>query len=324
MKSILIELPTWLGDAVMATPAFEALAKAYPDAKFTIVGSPVATAALGAHPQVSRILIDTSRQQRGRLSHLKKLAHDAGPHDLALSFRASLASKFFLWMSSSRRTIASKRSFLDRILLSDPVTITPTHQVLKYLQLLAPLGIPADPAPLKLHHTPYTYPRPTLGLNPGATYGSAKRWYPERFAAVATQLSRQYDIVIFGGPGEEKIADEIAWRLHQEGLLSVNLAGKTTVKGMIERVAGLSLFITNDSGPMHVAAAYGVPTVAIFGPTDDTETSPWMARSRIVRHKIDCAPCKKRICPLGHHECMKGVTADMVLLAAQSLIDELT
>ncbi|HEX5670304.1 MAG TPA: lipopolysaccharide heptosyltransferase II, partial [Sulfuricurvum sp.] len=172
---------------------------------------------------------------------------------------------------------------------------------------------------LKLHLPVHQYHRPTLGINPGATYGSAKRWYPEKFAEVARAFSNHYEIVLFGGPSEVEMANDIESRL--QGIAINNMAGKTSVQELCSMIAGLDIFITNDSGPMHVAAAYQVPTVAIFGPTRHLETSQWKnEKSKIVRHDMECAPCMKRECPLGHHECMKSITSDEVIEAVRSLI----
>jgi len=155
-------------------------------------------------------------------------------------------------------------------------------------------------------------------INPGATYGSAKRWYPDRFAAVADALSAEWGakVVVVGSTAEAPLADEI-----EAATLTppVNLAGKTAVREMMALLSLSSFLLTNDSGPMHIGAALGVPLVAIFGPTDWRRTSPWTDRARIVRVEIDCSPCKRRVCDRGH-ECMLGVTPDMVIAAAKELL----
>jgi heptosyltransferase-2 len=149
-----------------------------------------------------------------------------------------------------------------------------------------------------------------IGINPGATFGSAKRWYPERFAAVADDLCRKWGakVVITGGPSERDIADEIAASTKTRCL---NLAGQTSVRGLMSLIKRCDFFITNDSGPMHIAAAFGVPLVAIFGPTDHTTTSPFSDRAVVVRQDAVCAPCLKRECPTDHR-CMGLVTAETV------------
>ncbi|HIP55224.1 MAG TPA: glycosyltransferase family 9 protein, partial [Sulfurimonas autotrophica] len=130
-----------------------------------------------------------------------------------------------------------------------------------------------------------------------------------------------YDIIIFGGPNEVAMAKEIEENLQALHVNNyTNLAGKTNVEELCANIGGCSLFVTNDSGPMHVAAAYRVPTVAIFGPTKYKETSQWKnKKSIIVRHELDCSPCMKRECPLKHHDCMKSITASEVIEAVKNL-----
>jgi heptosyltransferase-2 len=138
---------------------------------------------------------------------------------------------------------------------------------------------------------------------------------------VASELSDQYDIVIFGGPDEQDIALDIEKLLIKKDVKNYkNLAGKTTIPELINHISNLDLFITGDSGPMHVAATFEVPTVAIFGPTKDDETSQWMnEKSLIVKKNLDCQPCMKRTCPLGHHDCMNLIKAVDVLDSVKSL-----
>jgi len=160
-----------------------------------------------------------------------------------------------------------------------------------------------------------------LGINPGASYGSAKRWYPEEFSKVAAELSNQYDIVIFGGPNEQDISLDIEKSLIEKGINNYqNLAGNTTITELINRISKLDLFITGDSGPMHIAAAFKIPTVTIFGPTKDDETSQWMNdKSVIVKENLDCQPCMQRTCPIGHHNCMKLIKYEIVLKSISRL-----
>jgi heptosyltransferase-2 len=159
-----------------------------------------------------------------------------------------------------------------------------------------------------------------LGINPGATYGSAKRWYPDRFAAVARELSATWGakVVITGGGGESAIAADIEKELTGN---CVNLAGKTSVRELMALIKRCNFFITNDSGPMHLAAAFGVPLVAIFGSTDHTTTYPLAKHAVVVRETVDCAPCMKRECPTDHR-CMTAVTCSRVISAALELRKE--
>jgi heptosyltransferase-2 len=209
------------------------------------------------------------------------------------------------------------------LIVFDVIIKTNQHLVKQYVEL-SMINIDSfneERPSLKLHIKPKKFDKPTLGINAGATYGSAKRWYPERFAQVAAYFRNKYDIIIFGGPNEVEMSKEIENNLIKLGLTNyTNLAGKTTIEELCSYIGACSLFITNDSGPMHVAAAYQVPTVSIFGPTKDKETSQWKnENSIIVRHDVECGPCMKRECPLKHHECMISITASEVIEAAKSL-----
>ncbi len=296
---ILLELPTWLGDCVMATPAIEALLGIYPEAKVTIVGSYLSTQTLQSHPRV----IDSHMLSKKLLS-LRAEAKALGSFDMAISFRSSFRSSLFLMMVNAKAKYQFPKSYSDM------------HQVEKYaLFVEESLDETIVPQNLKLYNEAYNYTKPTLGINPGATYGSAKRWYPEEFAKVAVAVAERYDIVVFGGPGEEDIAGDIEQAIRKEGISNVsNLSGKLDIPQLISRIAGLDWLITNDSGPMHIAAAYQVATVAIFGPTKYKETNQWQNQhGHLIRKEMDCSPCMKRSCPLKHHECMKQIKASEVI-----------
>lgn len=301
---IFIELPTWLGDAIMTTPAIENLIERYPDAEMTLFGSFVSTEALKMHPKVSECIVDESKKARSRLYWLYQKAKQLGSFDIAISFRSSLTSSFFLWCICAKKKVHYKKNVFEG------------HQVEKYIQFIAKsLPVNTSLRPLKLYQVPFHFEKPTLGINPGATYGSAKRWYPKEFAKVAAYFANRYDIVIFGGPNEIDIAREVEDKLKEDAITNItNLAGKTTIQELIQNIAGLSLFVTNDSGPMHIAAAYKIPTVALFGPTKYDETSPWQnPNSTILSHNLQCAPCMKRECPIKTHECMRGIKAEEVI-----------
>jgi heptosyltransferase-2 len=316
MYKVLIEVPTWLGDCVMATPAIENIVNLHPDADITIFGSAVSTRVFEHHPNVQRIVIDESREHKPRIFHLYKQARQFGRFDCAISFRRTVASKLFIWFckatlkSNYRRY--TKRAIHQVIRYNDFV-----NKVLRVNTSASQLTIYKNPKPVKTHKSD----KKLLGINPGASYGSAKRWYPEEFATVASELSSQYDIVIFGGPDEKDIALDIEKSLSEKEVKNYqNLAGQTSISELIEYIASLDLFVTGDSGPMHVAAAFQIPTVAIFGPTKDNETSQWMNdKSAIVKENLDCQPCMQRTCPLGHHDCMQLIKANAVLKSINQL-----
>lgn len=307
-KIIFIEIPTWLGDAVMTTPAIENICKAYPNCKIIIFGSFVSTSIFQKHPSILRIIVDNSKKEGNRYINLYKLAKNVGTIDLAFSFRKNFTTNFLMFFLKT-----SKKYIYQRY------TKKLRHQVIRYNDFInKSLSIETFPDDLKIYLNQTKSDKKLLGINPGATYGNAKRWYPKEFAKVAIAKASEYDIVIFGGLGELDMAKDIENELKKEGITNYrNLAGKTSVEELIENISSLSLFITNDSGPMHVAAAFSIPTVCIFGPTRTKETSQWNnANSTIAKKDYDCMPCMKRECTLSgeeNHKCMKNITAQDVL-----------
>jgi len=301
---LLIEVPTWLGDAIMSTPAIENFLNFYQPSSVTIVGSYVSTQLFLNHPRIDNIIIDDTKSSSNRYLALYKLSRKIKDVDIAISFRSSFSSKVLMFLSGAKRRYYFTKSSYEQ------------HQVLKYNEFInSILKSDFEANDLKIYAHPHKYEKPTLGINPGATYGSAKRWYPEEFAKIAITLAPKYDIVIFGGPGETNIAADIEEELKQAKVTNYkNVAGKTSIPELIEKIAGLDLFITNDSGPMHVAAAFKINTYAIFGPTRFKETNQWHnPNEHLIRKDLECAPCMKRECPLVHHDCMKLITAVDVL-----------
>jgi heptosyltransferase II len=304
---ILVELPTWLGDTVMATPAIENLANYFNNSEITLIGSIVAIETLKNHPKVTKTYV-----LKKNYFNLYNTIKNFGEFDVFFSFRGSFRSKFIKFCISSKKKYQfDKNKFIN------------SHQVEKYNDFVNDsLSINTIASNLTIHNDKKSKDSKNklLGINPGASYGSTKRWYPEKFADVAIDLSSQYDIIIFGGPDEKDIAKDIEKYLIEKGVNNYkNLAAKTNINELITQISNLDLFVTGDSGPMHLAAAFQIPTVAIFGPTKDIETSQWMnEKSIIVKKNLECQPCMKRTCPLKHHNCMKQVKASDVLVAVKS------
>jgi len=312
---ILIELPTWIGDTVMTTPAIENIISHYNKPEITLVGSFSAIELLKNHPKV----IKTKVLDKKYIS-LYKLAKNLGKFDVFFSFRRnSLRSKLLkLFISSVNKYQHNNNKFPNR------------HQVEKYNDFInLSLGTNFLAGSLKLDSDNFAKEESnlvennylTLGISPGASYGDAKRWYPEEFADVAYKLSNKYNIIIFGGSDEKNIAADIEKFLVDKGVVNYeNLVGKTSITELINHISKLDLFITGDSGSMHIAASFQIPTVSIFGPTIIQETSQWMnKKSKIVAKDLECQPCMKRTCPLKHHNCMKLIKSAEVLSAVKSV-----
>lgn len=305
---IIIELPTWLGDSLMTTPAIENLTNHIKNPEITLIGSKTAIDVFKNHPNVKKTYI----LEKNYFSLFKDIK-SWNEYDFFVSFRNSLRSKFVKFFVLSKR----KYQFNKFLYISG-------HQVEKYNNFINDsLGIISTPKKLIVHNEfkVKNNSKKMLGLNPGASYGSSKRWKPIEFAKVAIELSRFYDIVIFGVSAEEDIANDIEKYLIENGVFNYqNLVGKTSIKELTIEIASLDLFITGDSGPMHLAAALQIPTVTIFGPTNHKETSQWLNfKSTIVKKNLACQPCMKRVCPLKHQNCMKLIKAAEVLEAANKL-----
>ncbi len=321
---VLLILPNWLGDAIMTTASIESLCEHYPKIKLTLVGSKASIEVLRYHPLCEQVFIDETKKTLFRLANTRSFAQQLGSYDLAISFRNNIYSNLLLYLTKSKKSIA-RASLSSRLFLSDSVCIDKqTHLVEQYQKLVdRATGTTTIAGRLRLFIEPYRSDKRALGINAGATYGSAKRWYPDRFAKVAARFSDRYSIVIFGSQDEVEMADEIEDYLKQYGVTNyTNLAGKTSLQELVATIASLDMFITNDSGPMHIAAAYRVPTVCIFGPTRYKETSQWSnPNSILIREDMECSPCMKRECPTGGHECMKSINSDRVIESVERLID---
>lgn len=340
IRKILVRSFNWIGDAVMTTPAITIIRENFPHAEITILANEPVSQLFLFHPGIDRIITFERHGKHSGVLGKWRLASELRKYafDLAIIFPSSFDSALVPWLAGIPRRIG-KCSDGRTLLLTDsykPETVNAScHEVDCYLNLLMHFGIEGKTAPLNLlvtakeesealailHSCNITDNDFIIGINPGASYGSAKRWYPERFAGVARQLASRWGakILIFGGPGEAAIAADIEKHLNGN---ATNIAGKTSVRELMALIKRCNFFVTNDSGPMHIAAAFDVPLVAIFGSTEHTGTSPYSNKSVVVRNQVDCAPCKLRECPTDHR-CMTTVTEDSVINAALELAGRL-
>ena len=212
----------------------------------------------------------------------------------------------------------------------------PRHESLYYLEMLRRAGIIPElppPAPILLdgieearrvgreRFEAMGFRQPVIGISPGAENSRAKQWPPERFVEAATLLATSLGAAaaVFGSPSEQTLGRQVAEQIRRNGCRVLNLAGETTLEQFVEMAAACRVFLSNDSGAMHVASALGVPTVAVFGPTDWIATAPAGPLARIVRQPVECSPCMLRDCPIDHR-CMTAVAAEQVAQAALELV----
>lgn len=347
IRHLLVRAPNWIGDAVMCEPALRALRGLFPSAAITLLAKPAVAELFLAYPGVDRVLIYDDKQAHAGLSGKWTLAKQLRQQrfDLAVLFQNAFEAAFLAWLAGipCRYGYATDgRVFF----LTHPVAVPDrrslTHQVAYYWNLLKPLGAAGEPSPPALalsmdeEHTlmaglaaaGITASDVVLGINPGSTYGGAKRWLPERFAEVAQRLSRQIEqaggrsvaVMILGAKGEEALGRDIAARI---GGRSVVWSGSTTIRELMAATKRCNLLLTNDTGPMHIAAAFGVPVVAVFGPTDWRTTSPYGQGQAVVREPVDCAPCLLRECPIDHR-CMTRLSVEKVYETAMKQLEGLS
>jgi len=333
VKRIVVRGPNWIGDAVMCEPAISALRRRFPEAELTLLVKPTVAELFTGHPAVPQILVYEDRGQHAGLTGKWRLAQELrrGRFDLAILFQNAFEAALLAFLAG----IPWRYGYATdgrRLLLSDPVPRpgrgAVAHQVQYYLGMLRRLGCEqtaASPRLVVFHEEDTAMARRLaesgisgaellIGLNPGSTYGGAKRWLPERFAETADRLAGQFaaKVLIVGARGEESLAEAIAARIKAK---TVVLSGRTSVRELMAAVKRCAVFLTNDTGPMHIAAAFGVPVVAVFGPTDWRTTAPFGSGHALVRQPVECAPCLLRECPIDHR-CMERVTADEVYQAA--------
>lgn len=342
---LLIRATNWVGDAIMALPALRATRERFPEAHIAIVARPY-VADLYRDQGVCNELVayDPNGEHRGwRGRELLVGELRARKFDVALLLQNAFDGAWLAWRAGIPQRIGYARDGRS-LLLTKAVKVPkpreiPPHEKFYYLELLRRAGwIDAlqDESHIALHvpdavrHTAmqtllHAGARPNalrIAVGAGASYGSAKCWPPERFATALNDflLHNDADVVLFGTAAEATVSHAIASELRRP---PIDLAGKTTIAELPALLSHCHLFLGNDSGVMHVAAAVGMPVVAIFGPTDPFGTAPVTPRFSIVHQKPYCSPCFLRRCPTDHR-CMKAVTPAMVEAAMRVRLAEVT
>ncbi|MCX7825777.1 MAG: lipopolysaccharide heptosyltransferase II, partial [Verrucomicrobiae bacterium] len=353
---ILVRTTNWLGDAVMSLPAVQRIKQSRPDARVTVLTEPKLADLWRLHPDVDEIIVHERTDNPFTLLHRARELRRAD-FDAAIIFANSWRSALPIWLAGIPRRVGY-RGHARKWMLTDalpelaeyqtrpvmnvesirrfargeqPAPERPDykHQVHRHLRLVLYLGGNATPcaARLKLQPppaTPAASGKPLLALNAGAEYGPAKRWPLERFIAAAKQIVERENVrwVIVGGPKEAELGATIAAALGDAS--AINLAGKTTLAGLCETLAQCRLLLTNDSGPMHLAAALGKPVVAIFGSTEPALTGPGLpedSRHVIIRHAPPCSPCFLRECPIDFR-CMNAISVEEVVEAVRKIMSD--
>ena len=345
---ILIRLPNWLGDAVMASPAIESLKAHFKSAKFILVGTEASCGIYSRDLRVGQIFVDsTKKAQNGRKNNLKdrfvatknfarqiresivQTSDSVGEIDIAIDFTNHFFSALLIYLIGARIRIGYAKNMRIFLLNRRVRFIKKLHQVASYMNLVREIcgkkliknmsEISRESMPIKLENRAIKGFKSDdllcIGINPGAAYGSAKRWEERYFVEIILHFLKNDCAVFVFGIDSLNLPELIVQnpRFH-------SLIGQTSITELVDYISLMDIFISNDSGPMHIAAAFKVPLVAIFGATDSAETSPWVGNAVILDKHLPCAPCKKRECPLKHHNCMKLITPDEVIEAVNKAL----
>jgi len=330
MQRIIVRVPNWIGDAVLSTPALAFLRKIYPDAHIAILTKEWAKDVFKANPSIDEIMTLNKSLLRASME-VRQKRFDSG---LLFPDSFSSALLFFIagipqrmgYPTDGRYLLLNRRIRRSRDFKKE-------HQVMYFLRLVQALGhksicfesssdinlvwMVTDEERKRtdtiLKEVGLFSDRDVLvGINPGAAFGPAKRWFTDRYAKLADELVKRYNVkvIIFGGPQDCDITGEVASLMKSS---SINLAGKITLRELAAIIARCNVFITNDTGPMHIAAAVGTKVVAIFGSTDPVRTSPWGEGHIIVKKEVECSPCLKPFCLRNDYKCLDMITVEDVL-----------
>jgi len=327
---ILIRSNNWLGDAVMSVPAIRAIKTGRPDAQITIAAPSKIASMWKLVPEVNEIVPLLNKSLPATVRSIRRQPR----FDVAILFPDSLRTTLEIWLSGIPRRVGYRGHFrswlLNQIICERETPVTIEHQANRYLRVARELGADVHDnwrdalsrVPRTSDGTEIVPPanaRVKMALSPGAEYGPAKRWLPERFAEVAAAVSAKSSVqwILFGTPKDITVGERIARAL---GDSCVNRIGQTTLEQLIDELQKCRLLLTNDTGTMHLASLLGVPSVAIFGSTDPRLTGPLRDRHIILRHQVECSPCFLRKCPIDFR-CMKAVSIDEVTDAVLSILD---
>ncbi len=332
---ILIRSSNWLGDAIMSVPAVRMIKNGRPDAHVTIAAPTKIVPVWKLIREVDAIIPLASNSLLAAVRSIRRQP----AFDVAILFPNSLRAALEVWLSGVLRRVGFRghtRSWLlNQIISESPLPGPLEHQSARYLRIARSCGAlteqslekktpnvqsPAPNAQLADSDQLSTinYQLLKLGLCPGAEYGPAKQWLPERFAQVAATVASQSPVrwILFGTKNDATTGEQIAKAL---GDLCVNRIGKTTLEQLIDELRDCRLLLTNDTGTMHLAALLSVPTVAIFGSTEPRLTGPLGDRHIILRHHVECSPCFLRECPIDFR-CMKAVSVQEAVDAVLSIL----
>jgi len=337
--SLLVRGTNWIGDTVMSLAALRELRRIFPETHLAVYVKEWVAWVLRGQGIADEIISfpddESGFKNRGKLRRF----------DAAVLFQNAFRAALLAKISGIRERIGYStdgRSFLLTRKAEPRIKQMGRHQVYYYLDLLYQTGI----SDIDYLNTPDFRPdisitptvsglrkagellkkegikddsRPLIGINPGAYFGPAKRWQTDRYGKLADQLNSRHggDILVFGSSSENPIAEQIAGHMSKKPVI---LTGKTDLETYIALLSLLRVFVTNDSGPMHLAAALDIPQVAIFGSTDEIATGPFSSQATVLHKHVECSPCLLRECPIDMR-CFTSISVEEVLEAAEARMD---
>ncbi len=340
---ILVRATNWVGDAVMCLPALRAIRQRFPAAHIAILARPWVADLYERELFADAVIRLHAGRGFGDWSGKWRAAQQlrARKFDCAILLQNAFEAALLAWLAGIPRRIGYNRDGRG-FLLTDPIRVPaageiPRHERFYYLELLRRAHLTDSLGASDTIHLDAAadarqtgarklaemgLPSRIVGVSPGAAYGNAKCWLPESFGEAASRLAAELGagVAVFGSESERQLCETVAGLVGSRAIPVRNFAGSTRLGEFIDFAAACDLYLTNDSGAMHISSALGVPTVAVFGSTDDAGTGPTGSHSRVVREPVECSPCLLRECPIDHR-CMTRVTVDRVVQTGLDLID---
>ena len=332
----LIVSPNWIGDAVMAQPLLQLLRAACPGRPVDVLAPPAVASVWRQMGEVDTVIEVPFRHGALELSARWKVARQLRrlAYGDAYVLPNSLKSALIPWLAGIPRRVGYKgesRHGLINVMHHDaaqPRAMVDFYAALARVPAAALARVPRPALTVSaaqiaaVHESLQLAPgRPLIVFAPGAEFGSAKRWPAAHFAQLArTILAAEpaAQVALLGSSSDWEVCNEIAARTGHQGLL--NLAGGTTLAEALTLIARADAVVSNDSGMLHVASALNRPVVALYGPTDPAHAPPFSDVAKSISLQLECAPCRRRECPLGHQNCMRGISPGMVWHELQPML----
>ncbi len=339
IKRIVVRSPTWVGDAVMSLPALSALRRLFAEAEITVAAPPGTADIFIDSNSVNGVLVQRSGGPFAALANARRWRR-AG-FDLAVLFQNAFAASATALLAGVPMRIGyatDRRTALLTSALPLPTWKDQQHESLYYVNIIAELEqkifgsssvMQSEPvfdfpvsmtrkktARRRLKQSGGRTAQPVAILCPGSVNSRAKRWPAERYSELADRfIDAGMDVVLVGSPSETAVSNEVCARARHKPIV---LTGKTTVEEVVALISIADLLVTNDTGPAHIGAALGTPTLVIFGPTNPMTTFPLSPHAKLIRQPPDCAPCMLRDCPIDHR-CMTAISVEEVFRRAMAM-----